>query len=114
MIGVDEARLNELFAAVGNAGFWPRHSPLVIQIDEQKLVQLKFTPAERTMPFQVDLLFARSEYQKTALARRTDEEIPGLDHPVQAMEFSRIPLRVCRRSEFSRIPLLTRCRRSLI
>jgi hypothetical protein len=37
------------------------------------------------MPFQVDLLFAGSEYQKTALARRTRADIPGLDHPVQVL-----------------------------
>ena len=85
LIGVDEARLDEIFAAVGKAGFWPRHSPPVIQIDEQKLMQFKFTPPERTMPFQVDLLFAGSEYQKTALARREEQEVPGLDYPVQVL-----------------------------
>ncbi|HEV2969339.1 MAG TPA: nucleotidyl transferase AbiEii/AbiGii toxin family protein [Pirellulales bacterium] len=85
LIGIDEARLDEVFAAVGQAGFWPRHSPPVIQIEDQKLIQLKFTPPERTMPFQVDLLFAGSEYQKTALARRTMAEIPGLEHPVQVL-----------------------------
>jgi hypothetical protein len=85
LIGVDDKRLEEIYAAVGKAGFWPRHSPPVIQIDDQKLMQLKFTPPERTMPFQVDLLFAGSEYQKTALARRTRADIPGLDHPVQVL-----------------------------
>jgi hypothetical protein len=85
LIGVDESRLEELYAAVGKAGFWPRHSPPVIQIDDQKLMQLKFTPPGRPSPFQVDLLFAGSEYQKTALARRATKRIPGLDHPVQVL-----------------------------
>jgi nucleotidyltransferase AbiEii toxin of type IV toxin-antitoxin system len=85
LIGVDDAQLPEIYAAVGKAGFWPRHSPPVIQIDDQRLMQLKFTPPERTSPFQVDLLFAGSEYQKTALARRTVKRIPGLDHPVQVL-----------------------------
>lgn len=85
LIGVDEARLDDLFAALGKAGFWPRHSPPVIQIDDQKLMQLKFTPPGGTLPFQVDLLFAGSEYQKTALARRARKKIPGIDHPVQVL-----------------------------
>jgi hypothetical protein len=85
LIGIDESRLDEIFAAVGKAGFWPRHSPAVLQIDDQKLIQLKFTPPERTMPFQVDLLWAGSEYQKTALARRAPKRIPGLDHPLQVL-----------------------------
>ncbi len=85
LIGVDEARLDDLFAALGKAGFWPRHTPPVIQIDDQKLMQLKFTPPEGTLPFQVDLLFAGSEYQKTALARRARKRIPEIDHPVQVL-----------------------------
>jgi hypothetical protein len=85
LIGVDESRLDEIYAAVGKAGFWPRHFPPVLQIDDQKLIQLKFTPPERTSPFQVDLMFAGSAYQKTALARRATMRIPGLDHPVQVL-----------------------------
>ncbi len=85
LIGVDQAGLDDIYAAMGKAGFWPRHSPPVLQIDDQKLIQLKYTPPERTMPFQVDLLFAGSEYQRTALDRRVEQEIPGLDHPVQVL-----------------------------
>src|SRR6266568_2880686 len=85
LIGLDESRLGDVFAAVGKAGFWPRHSPPVLQIDDQRLIQLKFTPPERTSPFQVDLLFAGSEYQKVALGRRAPKRIPDLDHPVQVL-----------------------------
>ena len=42
-------------------------------------------PPEGILPFQVDLLFAGSEYQQIALARRTPQEIPGLQYPVSVL-----------------------------
>jgi nucleotidyltransferase AbiEii toxin of type IV toxin-antitoxin system len=85
LIDLEESRLDEVYRAVGKAGFYPRHSPPILQIDDQKIIQLRFRPPEGTLPFQLDLLFAGSEYQKTALARRTAQEIPGLEHPVQVL-----------------------------
>jgi hypothetical protein len=85
LIGIDESKVDDLLAAVIGAGFHPKHLPPILQIDDQKLIQLKFTPPEGILPFQLDLLFAGSEYQKTALARRTPQEIPGLQYPVSVL-----------------------------
>ena len=85
LIGLDESQVDRVLEAVIKAGFYPRHSPPILQIDDQKLIQLRFVPPEGTLPFQVDLMFAGSEYQKTALARRSAQEIPGLDHPVKVL-----------------------------
>jgi hypothetical protein len=85
LIAIDDSRLDEVYRAVSKAGFSPRRSPPLLQIEDQRIIQLKFTPPEGTLPFQLDLLFAESEYQRTALARRSAKDIPGLDHPVQVL-----------------------------
>ena len=46
LIGIDESQANEVLAAVVGAGFHPKHLPPILQIDDQKLIQLKFTPPE--------------------------------------------------------------------
>jgi hypothetical protein len=85
LVGMDEANLDQVLSAMVEAGFYPRHAPPVLQIDDQKLIQLRFIPPEGVGRFQIDLLFAGSEYQRTALARRTAQDVPGLNHPVQVL-----------------------------
>jgi hypothetical protein len=85
LIGIDQSNVNDILRTMTDAGFHFRHSPPVLQIDDQQLIQFKFTPPDGVWPFQIDLLFAGSEYQTTALARRTAQEIPGLDYPVQVL-----------------------------
>ncbi len=85
LIGVDEPRIDEILVALTSAGFDARHSPPVLQIDQQKIVQWKFVPPGGNYPFQLDVLLAIPGYQDDALARRVNQRIPGLDHPVQVL-----------------------------
>lgn len=85
LIGIDETNVNAVLKAVIEAGFQPKKLPPILQIDDQQLIQLKFVPPDGIAPFQLDLLFAGSEYQKTALSRCVAQEIPGLDYPVKVL-----------------------------
>ena len=85
LIEIDDSSVARVLEAVGAAGFRTKHSPPILQIDDQKIIQLKFLPPEGILPFQLDLLFAGSKYQKGALGRRVTQTIPGLDHPVKVL-----------------------------
>jgi hypothetical protein len=85
LIGMDESKVNEVLQTICQAGFYPRHSPPILQIDDQQIIQLKYKPPDGIYPFQLDLLFAGSEYQKTALTRRIKQAIPGLGHPADVL-----------------------------
>jgi hypothetical protein len=85
LIAIDEANVDALLKAVVEAGFQPKKLPPILQIDDQQLIQLKFVPPEGLLPFQLDLLFAGSEYQKMALARATTQQIRNLNHPVKVL-----------------------------
>jgi len=85
LIAMEDSNVEQVLAAMVDARFYPRHAPPVLQIDDQKLIQLRFIPPDGVGRFQIDLLFAGSEYQKTALERRTAQEIPGLNHSVQVL-----------------------------
>src|SRR6476659_10564230 len=85
LIGMDDSHVDQVLAETMDAGFYPRHSPPVLQSDDQKLIQLRFTPPDGVGRYQIDLLFAGSQYQRSALGRRTAQEIPGLNHPVQVL-----------------------------
>jgi Nucleotidyl transferase AbiEii toxin, Type IV TA system len=85
LIDIDASNLDHVVAVMAAAGFRCKHHPPVLQIEDQKIIQLKFTPPDGIGAFQVDLLIAGSNYQKTALARRMTQEVPGLNHPVQVL-----------------------------
>ena len=85
LIAVEESALGAIVNALGAVGFYTRHSPPVLQVDQQKIVQFRYLPPEGTFPFQLDLLLAGKGHQQSALARSVAQEIPGLDHTVQVL-----------------------------
>jgi hypothetical protein len=82
LIAAEESALGAVLNALGAAGFYARHSPPVLVIDEQKIVQFGFLPPDGKASFQLDLLVANDGHQQAALARVVAWNIPGLDHPV--------------------------------
>jgi len=77
LVGVDDASLPRLLAALRAAGLRPKRVPPVFSIGSQRLAQFYFTPPETYIDIQVDLLFAESPYQRDALARRKAARFPG-------------------------------------
>ncbi len=50
LIAADESALGAIQNALEAAGFYARHSPLVSQIDQQKIVQFRFLPPDGKFP----------------------------------------------------------------
>ena len=85
LIAADQSQLDQVLNALQAAGFYARHTPPVMEIDEQRIVQLGYLPPDGAFPFQLDLLLARTEHQTVALSRSVPESIPGLDQPLQVL-----------------------------
>jgi hypothetical protein len=86
LIAVDEEQVEGLISSMASAGFQPKRWPPILQIDDQQIVQFDFLPPDGLLPFRLDLLFAGSPYQKTALARRVARDLPDIDHPVSVLQ----------------------------
>ncbi|MCC7085969.1 MAG: hypothetical protein IT427_13280 [Pirellulales bacterium] len=85
LIATDESNVDAVLKAMIDAGFQPKKLPPILQIDDQQLIQLKFVPPDGIAPFQLDLFFAGSEYQKAALLRAATQQIATLDYPVKVL-----------------------------
>lgn len=85
LIAIDDLEIDRVLELAANGGFSPKRLPPVLQIDDQKIIQFYYTPPEALLPFQLDILLAGSDYQRTALDRRSPQSIPGLDRPVDVL-----------------------------
>jgi hypothetical protein len=85
LVQAEGAKVDELIATVGAAGFKPKRWPPILQIDDQQIVQFDFLPPEGLLPFRLDILIAGSPYQQEALSRRVKKDLPWLDRPVEVL-----------------------------
>ncbi|MCI0463416.1 MAG: nucleotidyl transferase AbiEii/AbiGii toxin family protein [Gemmataceae bacterium] len=68
-----------LLEALQGKGLRARRQPPLLQVGPFRILQLQYEPPGSFLELQVDLLFADSEYQRQALARRVPAGLPGLD-----------------------------------
>jgi hypothetical protein len=71
--------LEKLLAILHQAGFRPLRQPPVLTVGSMRFMQLGYEPPGTFLELQVDLLFADSEYQRAALARRVPLRLEGLE-----------------------------------
>ncbi len=79
LINLGSATIEEILPLLRQAGFRPKRNPPLLQIGPVRILQLLYTPPGQFVELQVDLLLADSEYDKQALTRKVDSQIPGCD-----------------------------------
>jgi hypothetical protein len=70
LIGIADVRLHAVLARLHAAGFRSKGRTPVVRVDENEFIQLLYEPPGLFLEIQVDLLFADTEFQRQALARR--------------------------------------------
>jgi hypothetical protein len=66
-------------------GFKPKKHPPMVTVGEHRFVQFLYTPPEEFYEVQVDLLLAETALQKSAVSRRVQARLPGVDRPVDVL-----------------------------
>lgn len=79
LIGLDGTDLNRVVTTLQTEGLRPKRNPPVLDLGTVRIVQFLYDPPGAFLTLQVDLLLAESDYQKTAVARRVESRLPGLD-----------------------------------
>jgi len=85
LLSVDPDAQGALLQSLRNAGLRPKRDPPVVTLGQLDVIQLLYEPAEAYLDVQVDLLLAKSEYQRQALSRRVRAQLPDLDIPVAVL-----------------------------
>jgi hypothetical protein len=77
LVDVTNIELGKLLDSVAQAGMKLKRQPPVLQIGNQRIIQLLYQSAGSFLDIQIDLLLADGDYQKAALARRVPAKLPG-------------------------------------
>jgi hypothetical protein len=88
LIAVEPPSLPSLYAALAAAGMRPRTNPLPLELGGIRVALFDLRIPDTLMDIHVDLLFADSEYHRTALSRRVPAILPisNLEVSVLAVE----------------------------
>jgi len=78
LIGIDPPSPDELLSIMQSAGCRPKRVPPLVEIDRHRFMQLLYTPKDTYVDIPVDLLFADSEFLRSALQRRTPIQVPAV------------------------------------
>lgn len=86
LISLEAANIDQLLAALSQAGFRQKNDPAVLSVGKQQIVQLLYEPPETFVDLQVDLLIAESAFQQSALSRRQPFPFNGIEAAVLTPE----------------------------
>ncbi len=76
LIAVEPPNLPDLYAALSAAGMRPRTNPFPLELGGIRVALFDLRIPDALMDIHVDLLFADSEYHRTALSRRVPAILP--------------------------------------
>jgi hypothetical protein len=85
LFSVEPDAQRDLLESLRHAGLRPKRDPPVVALGQLDVIQLLYEPAEAYLDIHVDLLLAKSEYQRLALSRRVPTQLPDLDVPVAVL-----------------------------
>jgi hypothetical protein len=85
LIGIKNADVDKLHAALLDAGFLPRTSSPLVQLKTMRVLQLGYEPQDSWITVRVDLLLVDSEYHEEALRRRVPVRLPSTDIEVSVL-----------------------------
>jgi hypothetical protein len=85
LIEVDAAQIDPVIDQLVASGCRPKKSPPLVTVGTHHFVQFLYTPADEFYDVQIDLLLAESEFQKSAVARRIEREMTGVDGTIDVL-----------------------------
>jgi hypothetical protein len=85
LIQIEPGETEAVLHALAEGGIHPKRHPPVLPIGPIHLLPLLYRPPGTFVDLRIDLLFAESEYQRLALARRVTARVPGLDLDVAVL-----------------------------
>jgi hypothetical protein len=85
LIDVDVATLDRVIDCLRACGCRPKKSPPLVSLGKLHIAQFLYTPPGEFYDVQFDLLLADSDLHKSALARRVQRSLPGVDRPLDVL-----------------------------
>jgi hypothetical protein len=85
LIALDRSSVDAVLRVLKTRGCRPKKAPPIVTVGEHHFVQLLYTPTDEFYDVQIDLLLAESELQKSAIARRVRQDVPGIKRPVDVL-----------------------------
>jgi len=82
LLQMDLQEVDPLLDALVAHGIRPKRQPPVVQLGEERVLQLLFEPPGSFVEVQVDLLFGDSAFHRQALAERRSIQVEGMDFPL--------------------------------
>jgi len=85
LIGVDSKGIEPVIERLRASGFCPKTWPPLVTVGTHHFVHFLYTPSGEFYDVQLDLLLAESDFQKSAIARRVERDVPGVDRPIAVL-----------------------------
>jgi predicted nucleotidyltransferase len=85
LIGVESTDIDPIIAQLRARGCRPKKWPPLVTIGTHHFAQFLFTPPDEIYEVQFDLLLAESDLQKSAIARRVQRDVPGVNRSVDVL-----------------------------
>ncbi len=85
LIGVDSTGIEPVIERLRACGCRPKKLPPLITVGTHHFVQFLYTPPGEFYEVQFDLLLAESDFQKSAISRRVEREVAGVDRPIDVL-----------------------------
>jgi hypothetical protein len=85
LIAVESDSIQPVIESMKASGFRPKKSPPLITVGTHHFVQFLYTPLDEAYDVQIDLLPAESDYQRSAITRRVQRQVPGIILPIDVL-----------------------------
>lgn len=85
LVGVRATDEPQFLEQLNAAGFKFLRDPPVLVLGDSRILQLSYEPPGRFLDVRIDLFFAESEFHHSALKRRIEITLPGIDEPTSIL-----------------------------
>lgn len=85
LIGVESSDVQPVIDQLVASGCRPKKTPPLVQVGAHHFAHFLYTPPGEVYDVQFDLLLAESELEKSAIARRVQRSVPGIDRPIEVL-----------------------------
>jgi len=85
LIGVDHRNIEPVIAQLIARGCRPKSTPPLVTVGTHHFLHFLYTPPGEFYEVQFDLLLAESELQRSAISRRVERHVPGIDRPIAVL-----------------------------
>lgn len=85
LIGIEGGEIESVVGCLEASGCRPKRSQAVVAVGTHRFLQFLYTPPGEFYDVQFDLLLAESELHKSAIGRRVQRDVPGVNRPVDVV-----------------------------